>query len=469
MPYTHGGDIYSDAAVKLDFSVNTNRLGMPQAVRSAVMASADAWEQYPDALCRKLRCAAADFYEADGTPIPEEWLVFGNGASDILYAVVSAIRPKQAILLAPGFSEYEQALRMCGCEIRWLHLKEEDGFSLESAKNELYAMLRDGSGDVSKTVSPEKNVKRESVSIESAQEHTRKDKIQESSSVQNGITWEKILILGNPNNPTGRAISAAEIEELAAVCRETHTWLMVDECFQWFLDARKKCSFVRNLSTDVFYHGMPSKQEETETFSKWDHVILLNALTKICSMAGLRLGYGIIPNAGLRERLETFRQPWSVSAPAQAGGVAAFAELADHSEGNLLERTEAFLKTERPWLAKKLEELGFTVYPSQTNYLLFRSSDEDPCDYKQACLKHGILIRACENFEGLNRHYYRVAVRKRGENESLLNTLTLKNKGGFHRGKSNHDTGNDVQCGKKPAGGGTLPDFQAGRLPGGTV
>lgn len=263
MPYTHGGDIYGDAAVELDFSVNTNRLGMPQAVRDAVIASATAWEQYPDALCRKLRRAAAAFYEADGTPIPEDWLVFGNGASDILYAVVSAIRPKQAILLAPGFSEYEQALRMCGCEIRWLHLKEENGFSLESAREELYAMLCDGSGDASKIDSvPTLSSKRENV-------------------------WEKILILGNPNNPTGRAISATELERLAEVCRETHTWLMLDECFQWFSDTRREGSFVGNLLNGV-----------------GDHVILLNALTKICSMAGLRLGYGIIPNAGLRERLE---------------------------------------------------------------------------------------------------------------------------------------------------------------------
>ena len=382
MPYTHGGDIYGDAAVELDFSVNTNRLGMPQAVRDAVIASSAAWEQYPDALCRKLRRAAAAFYEADGTPIPEDWLVFGNGASDILYAVVSAIRPKQAILLAPGFSEYEQALRMCGCKIRWLHLREENGFSLESAREELYAMLCDGSGDASKI-----------------------DSVPTLSSKHENV-WEKILILGNPNNPTGRAISATELERLAEVCRETHTWLMLDECFQWFLDTRKECSFVGNLLNGV-----------------GNHVILLNALTKICSMAGLRLGYGIIPNAGLRERLEKFRQPWSVSAPAQAGGVAAFAVLADHSEGNLLEWTVKSLQTERPRLAEKLEELGFIVYPSQTNYLLFRSPDEDSRDYKQGCLEHGILIRACENFEGLNRHYYRVAVRNREENESLIETL----------------------------------------------
>lgn len=406
MPYTHGGDIYGDAAVELDFSVNTNRLGMPEAVRDAVIASAAAWEQYPDALCRKLRRAAAAFYEADGTPIPEDWLVFGNGASDILYAVVAAVHPKQAILLAPGFSEYEQALRMCGCEIRWLHLKEENGFSLESVKEELYAMLREGSRDASKTVSPEKNVKMESVSIESAQEHTQKNEIQEGFPFKHENAWEKMLILGNPNNPTGRAISDDEMEELAEVCRGTHTWLMVDECFQWFLDTRRESSFVGNLLNGV-----------------GNHVILLNALTKICSMAGLRLGYGIIPNAGLRERLEKFRQPWSVSAPAQAGGVAAFAILADHSEGSLLEWTDKFLQAERPRLAEKLEELGFTVYPSQTNYLLFRSPDEDSRDYKQACLEDGILIRACENFEGLDRHYYRVAVRNREENERLINIL----------------------------------------------
>ncbi|WP_294339660.1 histidinol-phosphate transaminase [uncultured Clostridium sp.] len=406
MPYTHGGDIYGDAAVELDFSVNTNRLGMPQAVRDAVMASAAAWEQYPDALCRKVRRAAAAFYESDGTPIPEDWLVFGNGASDILYAVVAAVHPKQAILLAPGFSEYERALRMCGCEIRWLHLKEENGFSLESVKEELYAMLRDGSRDASETVSPEKNVNMESVSIESAQEHTQKNEIQEGFPFKHENAWEKMLILGNPNNPTGRAISDDEMEELAEVCRKMHTWLMVDECFQWFLDTRRESSFVGNLLNGV-----------------GNHVILLNALTKICSMAGLRLGYGIIPNAGLRERLEKFRQPWSVSAPAQAGGVAAFAVLADHSEGNLLEWTDKFLQAERPRLAEKLEELGFTVYPSQTNYLLFRSPDEDSRDYKQACLEDGILIRACENFEGLDRHYYRVAVRNRGENERLINIL----------------------------------------------
>ena len=63
--------------------------------------------------------------------------------------------------------------------------------------------------------------------------------------------------------------------------------------------------------------------------------------------------------------------------------MAAFAVPAAPSKGNLLEWTVKSLQTERQRLAEKLEELGFIVYPSQTNYLLFRSPDEDSRDYKQ--------------------------------------------------------------------------------------
>ena len=87
---------------------------MPQAVRDTVMASAAAWEQYPDALCRKLRRAAADFYEADGTPIQRtgsclETQCFG-------YFVCSCLsNSTQTGDFAGWIFGYEQALRMCGC------------------------------------------------------------------------------------------------------------------------------------------------------------------------------------------------------------------------------------------------------------------------------------------------------------------------------------------------------------------
>ncbi len=362
MSYTHGGDIYGTDTVKIDFSVNTNCLGMPKEIQDAVITSKDAWEKYPDSLCRELRLSAADFYNFDGTPFPEEWLVFGNGASDILYTVIAAIRPQEAVLLAPGFSEYEQALRTCGCKIQWIYLDEKKDFLAENISEELYLKL--GASD-----------------------------------------RNKILILGNPNNPTGRSISVNVMEEIVRICKKTRTWLIIDECFQWFLDNRRNASFVSKITSES------------------SHVIILNALTKICSMAGLRLGFGIIPDEKLRDRLCQFRQPWSVSVPAQSGGVTAFLKLTDRSDGNYLQRTLDFLKIERQWLSEKLSELGFKVYPTETNYILFRTHEDDNRDYKELCLKQGILIRACDNFEGLDSHYYRVAVKNRPENEILINTF----------------------------------------------
>lgn len=369
MSYSHGGDIYGDNIVKLDFSVNTNSLGMPQEIKDAVIKSADAWEQYPDALCRELKKAAADFYTADGIPFPAEWLVFGNGASDVLYTVISAIRPQKAILLAPGFSEYENALNMYDCKIKWIYLEEKNGFSAENITENLDLL------------------------------------IYEDDCTSYEEDWNKILILGNPNNPTGQALSLKQIKKIAEFCQTTHTWFLIDECFQWFLENRDNSSFISAM---------------TEEYS---HVIILNALTKICSMAGLRLGYGIIPNERLRSHLDNFRQPWSVSAPAQAGGVAAFRKLSEQSSGNFLQRSLNYLEIERPWLRAKLDELGFTVYPSETNYLLFRLPDDDANDYKELCLRHGILIRACDNFKGLDRRYYRIAVKNHKGNEILIDTL----------------------------------------------
>ena len=68
MKQQHGGDIYGDNRIQLDFSVNTNPLGMPEAVRRAVKESGDAWERYPDCFGRRLRAAAVSFYQSEGLP-----------------------------------------------------------------------------------------------------------------------------------------------------------------------------------------------------------------------------------------------------------------------------------------------------------------------------------------------------------------------------------------------------------------
>lgn len=208
----------------------------------------------------------------------------------------------------------------------------------------------------------------------------------------------------NPNNPTGVAVTAGEIRKLAKACHQNRAFLVVDECF---------CEFLEN----------PEQSSAVPLTADYPQMAVLRAFTKTFAMAGLRLGYGICREAGLWEQLYKNRQPWSVSLPAQVAGVAA---LEPQACGEYLERTRELLRQQREALTSGLEGLGFKVYPSNANYLLFKApweiKGEADSLYEQ-CRLRGILIRDCKNFTGLTAGYYRVCVGRQEENLYLLEQL----------------------------------------------
>ena len=111
--YIHGGDIYRHPDV-LDYSANINPLGTPP---GGIRAAKDSMERvchYPDACQEKLKQALAEYEQ-----VPVEWLICGNGAAELLYTLVLAEKSKKALLPIPSFSEYEQALKTVGCEIKY--------------------------------------------------------------------------------------------------------------------------------------------------------------------------------------------------------------------------------------------------------------------------------------------------------------------------------------------------------------
>ena len=120
----HGGD-REGRTIKLDFSVNTNPLGPPEAVRRAVVESTGALDQYPDPRCRALVRALA---EHEG--VPEDCILCGSGAAELIYSYCAAVRPRRALELAPTFSEYASALEAAGCRVERWNLRSENGFAL---------------------------------------------------------------------------------------------------------------------------------------------------------------------------------------------------------------------------------------------------------------------------------------------------------------------------------------------------
>ena len=93
----HGGDIYTNK-VQLDFSVNINPLGIPKEVQQALKRAVEKCRQYPDINASALRHAVAGMFN-----IPEESLIFGNGASELFMAVMHAIRPGRVLLPVLSF------------------------------------------------------------------------------------------------------------------------------------------------------------------------------------------------------------------------------------------------------------------------------------------------------------------------------------------------------------------------------
>ena len=205
----------------------------------------------------------------------------------------------------------------------------------------------------------------------------------------------KVIFLCNPNNPTGLLIPQKLLERTLEICCQRNIRLFIDECFLDLSDAGQPASLSKYIQT-------------------YPNLFILRAFTKTYGMAGLRLGYCLTGDAALLSAMSRRMQPWNVSLPAQAAGIAALREK------DFLGNARKLIRQERSWLSEKLDKLGFQVCPSQANYLLFKSSME----IYAPLLEQGILIRDCSNYLGLGPGWYRAAVRTRAENQQLIAALT---------------------------------------------
>lgn len=202
------------------------------------------------------------------------------------------------------------------------------------------------------------------------------------------------IFLCSPNNPTGRMIAPELLERIADLCHERGIRLFLDECFLDLSDQGRELSLKHKLQSQP-------------------GLFLLKAFTKSYGMAGLRLGYCLCSDGELLKAMGCSVQPWNVSLPAQKAGVAALREKA------FLEKTRAEICTQRKWMEEQFAALGFYVCPAQANYLLLYHE----LPMYDLLLEQGILVRDCSNYNGLEKGWFRVAVRREEENKILIETI----------------------------------------------
>ena len=200
------------------------------------------------------------------------------------------------------------------------------------------------------------------------------------------------VFIGYPNNPTGHLINKKNLLDL--VYSNEKKLFIIDESFIDFVFDSEKKTFI-GLSIP-------------------ENLIVVKSLTKMFNIAGLRLGMAVSIKDNI-DKINKFRLPWSVNAIAQEAATVLY------SDKGYINSTKTENKKSREKLFTDLSALkGFEVFPSETNFILFKS---DNLELQKRLLEKGIFIRSCRNIDGLGQGYYRIAVKNREANDILVNAI----------------------------------------------
>jgi len=201
----HGGNVWAIERKShhrfdrfLDFSSNINPLGPPPRVREAVLNGIKKLSCYPDPEYIRLRKGVSNFLGVNLSSV-----FVGNGLSQIIDLVSRSCNFKEAVIVNPTYSEYEQACLKAKIPVTNFAMKEKDNFTLN--EEIFYKTLR-----------------------------TKK---------------EAVIFLCNPNNPTGTFIQRPFFERLLKKVSSKRQWLIVDEAFIDFTSYGRKDSLIHLINT----------------------------------------------------------------------------------------------------------------------------------------------------------------------------------------------------------------------------
>lgn len=203
----------------------------------------------------------------------------------------------------------------------------------------------------------------------------------------------KLIVLANPNAPTGIALELSEIEKIVA--SNPDCVVIIDEAYVDF--------------------GAKSAIRLTE---KYSNLLVVQTYSKSRSMAGARLGFAFADKEIINdlEKIKYSTNPYNINRITQITGAAA---LVDQSYFD--ENCRKIAET-REYVKEELKKLGFTVTDSKANFLFAKSDKMGGKELYSALKERGVLIRHFEN-ERI-KDYNRITVGSREEMEVFLENVS---------------------------------------------
>jgi len=347
----HGGRVAENV---LDFSVPVNPLGPPKhlidILKRVIKDNVDTIIKYPDYEYSDLKKALAEFYN-----IKEQCIIPLNGAAEALYIVLAVYRPRNLIVVEPTFGDYREASYALGVRLTSIHYIENmDAFIFP-----LEPLL----------------------------------------SISSNIARKSVILLSNPNNPTGSFIEVKYVREIAESFRES--LIFVDEAF---MDLSEKF-----------------RENTLHLVEEYDNIVVVRSLTKSFSVPGLRMGFMHVCGK-LSRILDLYRQPWNVNSIANHVFIELLSRFRDDMK-EFLETSRKYIVLERSRVTSHLKDMRFVVYRSYAPYLLVRSRRFTAEEINNMLLKYSIHVRDASSYTPLTKYFFRVAIRSKHDNDRFIEVM----------------------------------------------
>ncbi|OHW62252.1 histidinol-phosphate aminotransferase 2 [Andreesenia angusta] len=292
--------------------------------------------RYPDTNSMKLRKSISEFIKVDYKNI-----VVGNGSDEMIHVLLNTFVGQDEVVVShePTFSMYGINTKVLGG--RYMEIPTDEEFDIEIDK--LIAVSNDFGA--------------------------------------------KVIILCNPNNPTGNLIPK---DDILKVLDSTDSIVVVDEAY-------------------IEFGG----ESVVDMLSKYDRLIVLRTFSKAFGAAGIRTGY-LLSSDEIVEKIAAVKPPYNLNSVSQIIA----SELMKNSD--VIMENIKIIKAERDWLnAEMLKLSNIKVYKTGANFIMFKVKDAKAVFDR--LLEDGIMIRYFSG--GVLENHLRVSVGTREENEAFLKVL----------------------------------------------
>jgi histidinol-phosphate aminotransferase len=197
----------------------------------------------------------------------------------------------------------------------------------------------------------------------------------------------KLVFLCSPNNPTGNVVSTEDVEK---ILKSIDGVLFLDNAYVDFCD-----------------------EDYIPLMNKYDNLIIGRTMSKYYGLAGLRVGFGIVPG-WFEEYYERAQTPFVLNAVSMAGAAAA---LRNDSY------TGRYLSIVKEWRERFINESVYPTFGGGANFVMFDVSPYKGDEAVEMFARKGVIVRSCASFPGLGDHYIRVSIGEPWENEMFLKEL----------------------------------------------